>query len=284
VDQAFCLNVPLYGDPPCPCPLEVPPGAIIEDEPCGEAMNDGCNQSPPVFAPAACGDVIFGSAWAEGGSRDTDWYLVNHPGGALQATLTSQFPGVCFIVDGIDTCDPIVVGQIGCSDGCENIAVAGANLPAGEYVVFVATGECSGGEIFDGHPCGTRNDYVLEIACVPVGRCCLGVGECELLTQAQCVSQGGTYGGDGSSCNGTGACCLLDGTCVVTTIGTCIFSGGDFQGECTTCTDTICCGQQVGACCLLDGTCIETNPGVCAISSGVYQGDCTTCAGAPCGP
>jgi hypothetical protein len=57
-DQAFCLNVPLYGTPPCPCPLACPPGAIPEAEACGQDTNGGCDVDPPVFGQASCNDVI----------------------------------------------------------------------------------------------------------------------------------------------------------------------------------------------------------------------------------
>jgi len=155
------------------CPLDCPPGALDEVEPCGIDSNGGCSSAPPIFIDADCGDTFCGRAFAEGGIRDTDWYLVGHSGGPITGTLISQFPGVCFIVDGIAECRPVVVGDIGCGDFCENIAVASANLPPGNYAVFVATGMCDGSGIFEGFPCGSGfNDYVLEIACEPcIGDC-----------------------------------------------------------------------------------------------------------------
>ncbi|MCH8993296.1 MAG: hypothetical protein IIA44_16280, partial [Acidobacteria bacterium] len=165
-----------------PCDVDCPAGALEEGEACGSDTNGGCNSVPPVYTNAVCGDVFCGTAWADGGTRDTDWYIVEHGGGILSATLTSQFSGVCFILDGIGTCSPVVVGDIGCSDDCENIANASADLPAGTYVVFVATGICTGGAIFDGIPCGSGdNDYVLEINCqVPVADAFLDIkpGSC----------------------------------------------------------------------------------------------------------
>ncbi|MHC4429813.1 MAG: proprotein convertase P-domain-containing protein, partial [Planctomycetota bacterium] len=154
------------------CPLDCPPGSLDEGEPCGSDTNGGCNSSPPIFTVAACGDTYCGTSWASGGTRDTDWYLIAHDGGPISGLLTSQFPGVCFIVDGIDACAPAVVGDIGCADQCANIALAAADLPAGNYVVFVSPGDCAGGGIFDGIPCGSgANDYVLEIACEAVPPC-----------------------------------------------------------------------------------------------------------------
>jgi subtilisin-like proprotein convertase family protein len=154
------------------CPLDCPPDALDEGEPCGSDTNGGCNSVPPVFTVADCGDTFCGTSWALGGTRDTDWYLVAHGGGPISGILTSQFPGTCFIVDGIDNCAPAVIGAIGCADQCANIAAASADVGPGNYVVFVSPGDCAGGGIFDGIPCGSgANDYVIEITCEVVPPC-----------------------------------------------------------------------------------------------------------------
>ncbi len=116
----------------CTNPLKCPPGAIFENEPCGDDFNGGCNSDPPVFIDAGSGGTFCGTGWLDDGARDTDWYLVEHPGGTLTATLTSRFPGVCYIVDGISTCMPAVVGDIGCSEDSVPVADASATLPPGE--------------------------------------------------------------------------------------------------------------------------------------------------------
>ena len=179
--DSLCGSTALANCPSCVqpgCPLDCPPGALDEGEPClvdndTDVTNGGCNSTPPVFTDAACNDTFCGTVStyvvAGGDNRDTDWYMVSHPGGTISATLVSQFPGVCFIVDGVgpggNPCAPAVVGNIGCSSDCANIQVASASLPAGTVVVFVSTGDCAGGGIFAGYPCGSANDYVLDIDC-----------------------------------------------------------------------------------------------------------------------
>ncbi|MBN2055187.1 hypothetical protein JW905_09710, partial [bacterium] len=73
-DGVTCL------DPvPCnPCIVTCPMGGILEGEPCGTDNNGGCNMLPdtPLFVDMECGDLYCGNAWADGGSRDTDWYQV----------------------------------------------------------------------------------------------------------------------------------------------------------------------------------------------------------------
>ncbi|MHC4429061.1 MAG: hypothetical protein ACYS0D_10750, partial [Planctomycetota bacterium] len=109
-----------------PCDLDCPPEALDEGEACGDDTNGGCNSSPAVFTPASCGDTFCGTAWATGGMRDTDWYIVDLPDpdgdgfSELRGTVVSNFPAVCFIVDiGGGDCSVIeVVGDIGCGSQC----------------------------------------------------------------------------------------------------------------------------------------------------------------------
>jgi hypothetical protein len=178
-----------------------------EGEGCGGDTNGGCNAPTPVFTDAACGDTWCGSSFADGGTRDTDWYLITlTETSLLSAELRSEFPGVCFIVDGIAACAPVVVGDIGCSDGCELIQTASAVLAPGDYVVFVSTGDCAGGGIFDGIPCGSGiNDYTVFITCTPVsdeGGCCFPDGSCQDLTEGDCTAAGGVFQGLGTNCDG----------------------------------------------------------------------------------
>ena len=150
-----------------------PPEAHQDSERCGSDVNGGCSSVPPVFIDLSCGDVWCGNAWADGGTRDVDWYLVDliDPDGdgveKLTATVVSDIPVVCFLIDGIgpNECNPVAVG-IGCGDGGLNIAVASATLQApSTYAVVVAAGDCSGDGIFDGFPCGTQNSYFLSVQC-----------------------------------------------------------------------------------------------------------------------
>ncbi|MHC4102555.1 MAG: EF-hand domain-containing protein [Planctomycetota bacterium] len=188
-------------------PCEVVCSDVSLDEPgaCGFENDGGCSFFPAQVVPADPGDVFCGRAWADGGFRDTDWYLlcVEDPDGdgvaQVCGTLISEFPGVCFILDGVGTsecssweCDPVVVGQIGCGADCRNLAVASACVPApGDYVVFVAPGHCDGSGIFDDYPCDTSNDYQL---CITVTNACdEPCGDCP--TGAACPAD---LDGDGS--------------------------------------------------------------------------------------
>ena len=298
------------GPPPPPgCEIECPAGALEEGEPCGDDTNGGCNSVPTVFTDAQCGDTFCGTTWADGGTRDTDWYLITISGGTLSASVTSAGPTTLFIVDGIGTCAPVVVGAIGCGDACSPIADASADLPAGEYVVFVAPGDCAGGGIFDGYPCGTSNDYVVTITCdaAVVGACCLPDGSCvDGIGQAECEDEPSSA--DCGNCNvphdGLGcsdaACeaivCGLDSFCCdVGWDQICADSaelncdcgsgpgglGGEFF-EGLTCDDDPCGPPPppTGGCCQCDGGdqfCTVEAEDDCAALGGAYLGDDAAC-------
>lgn len=144
---------------------------------------------------------------------------------------------------------------------------------------------------FDSRENGTvANRPQLTITYTPpagTGACCLGGGVCEVLTSTQCTTQGGTYQGNGTSCNPnpcaqpTGGCCFSDGSCSVVTSTVCGGSGGTWQGSGTSCTPNTC-PQPTGACCVAAGTCSEVTSAQCTAISGEYQGVGTTCALTEC--
>ncbi len=306
---SFILDVSCSGGGGGGCDLECPAGALDEGEVCGTDTNGGCNTVPPIFTDAQCGDTFCGTAWAAG-DRDTDWYLVNHGGGILSSTLTSQFQGVNFIVDiGFPGCAPAVVGQIGCSNDCSPTLDASADLPAGTYVVFVATGNCDGSGIFDGVPCGSgNNDYTLSISCegLVTGACCLPDNTCvDGLTQSECEDP--PPSGDCGDCDqpdpaGAPGCsdpvceaivCAIDPFCCATAWdGICAGEaedfcdcgggagglGGVYQGDDTVCPGPTC--IPVGGCCQCDGEdqfCTIESEDDCETLGGNYLGDGEAC-------
>jgi hypothetical protein len=313
--EAVSLCGDLCAPQECDPPLACPPGSLIEPEACGADTNGGCNSVPVAFTNAACGDTWCGTAWAAGGTRDTDWYLVCHGGGTLSATLVSEAQNLAFIVDGIGTCAPVVVGTIGCSANCANQVVASADLPAGQYVVFVAAGTCDGAGIFDGNPCGSTNDYYVSIACTPpaggcdsdddcapgdvcIGGCCVtpppplcqdpGAGDC-------CTPWGGL------GCNNPDCClrvCGIDPFCCdvawdsicadeAATFPQCNCAGGGncpgAGGDCCTadgtpgCDDVDCCDAVCG----VDPFCCDTAwDSICSGEAcDLFAGVCDCCGG-----
>ncbi len=82
---------------------------------------------------------------------------------------------------------------------------------------------------------------------VPMGACCLPVtGECQLRSQANCLSLGGNYSGDNTTCapnpcpEPVGACCLNNGSCVDTVPSNCTTLGGMFRYGASACATVAC--------------------------------------------
>ncbi|MHC5026555.1 MAG: M12 family metallo-peptidase [Planctomycetota bacterium] len=123
-----------------------------EGEACGDDSNGGCNNRPPDFGAIACGETICGLAWANGNTRDTDWYFmtVTDACTSLTATLNAEFPGLVIIVDG--AC------QTTLAQGDNTTPATTVVLP-GSYVIIVAPAN------FEGAPCGTTNGYDVTLEC-----------------------------------------------------------------------------------------------------------------------
>lgn len=140
-----------------PQPCILPTATGTENEVCGASGNDGCNDTSggsPV-QPIALGDKIAGTFWANGGTRDTDWYgLTIAADTQVTVKVSSGSFSTLLILGG--NCGSIVTLGAG-SGSCPNEATACLN--AGTYKIFVATQD------FEGLICGTgaANNYVLEV-------------------------------------------------------------------------------------------------------------------------
>ncbi len=144
------------------CWVPQPPGSILEgEERCLVAyvdhLNGGCDSTPPVFQPLACGQTLYGhggSRWANQG-RDTDWFTTTLAApGVLRLTWESEFLANVYIMragSGPHLCDPndpqgyrLLVSAI--MPRCGIAELTTGLLPAGEYWIEVAAlGEVSGG-------------------------------------------------------------------------------------------------------------------------------------------
>jgi len=165
VFQPTNLQIFRTGTSPCDADwgmAECPDDGIPEGEPCGGVSSDGCNTTlPGAFVPIACGQTICGTAWADGGLRDTDWFELT-----LATTTTVTFTGTAAF--------PLRLGILN-TGGVPDCALAtaflktttalpgatatlNATLAPGTWWLWV------GPSIFDGHPCGSgTNDYVVTL-------------------------------------------------------------------------------------------------------------------------
>ncbi len=156
---------------PCPLPcVECPPGALDEGEPCGEDTNGGCLSDPnaPIVVSIACGDTVCGTAWAEGGTRDTDWYeIVTTEPAIFTMSVEAEFEVVFGPLEsnnpGSGDCADLTgyVSPYATAAACEEgVSVTSLCLPAGTHWFFV------GPTVYDGIPCTAGEiNYVMTITC-----------------------------------------------------------------------------------------------------------------------
>ena len=161
---------------------------------------------------------------------------------------------------------------------------------------------------------------VVGIARSADGACCFPDFSCLVGSSDDCAVAGGTYFGEGTTCEPSpcapGACCV-DGVCSIETESDCMAAGGEWsegadcaeigcepvgaccvQGDCTLtteagcddaggswsegedCSTTVC--DRVGACCYGDGSCAVVTEAECNLSGGNYRGDDAACEVAAC--
>ncbi len=181
------------------CPMDCSSSAT-ELEACGSDTNGGCNDPSGANATEsiALNGSVCGTFWADGGTRDTDWYSFNLAADAtvnltVNASLTvtiglldGNCPPAIFAIDGAQSCGAFL-------EGC---------LPAGNCVAFVALGS------FTGTPCGSGdlNNYqaiLSELAPCDAPSCGEGTNDC-------CVAQVTPYCSDATCCS---AVCAADAYC-----------------------------------------------------------------------
>jgi hypothetical protein len=143
-----------------PEPFDCPEGAGLESEACGEDLNGGCNATPmPVFESINCGDLICGTIWADGGTRDTDWYLLTlYSETVITLTGSGNFD---FVIGFVDTSDCGLAAALDpYATGAPNtIQTISRTAGPGTYVAFVSH------QLYEGSPCGNANDYWILLDC-----------------------------------------------------------------------------------------------------------------------
>ena len=173
------------------CGYSCPAGAAAEPESCGQHANDGCNLGAPAFTQISCGITVCGTAQAQSGDRDTDWYAFSVSDGDgdgvahISATVTAEFPAVFFILN--DDCANILAFAQGESDQCQPATITACVVP-GTYRVFVAPGTADGA-VYDGIPCGSGDRYWLEVTC---GDTCLPEANDECIDAAP-ITDGASF-------------------------------------------------------------------------------------------
>ena len=177
-DQA-CADLAALNCEAAPCgAIDISCATITEPEACGTVVNDGCLMAMPGFTDIVSGDIVNGTAWADGGGRDTDWYkIVIDPAadvngdGLVQICLTvvSEMPIVTRVLfdAALDCSNPVGVGTHAYSQTCAPFFSGGSgDIAVGTYYVFAFIGTAAGFPVFDGYPCAGPNfgsNYMMSV-------------------------------------------------------------------------------------------------------------------------
>jgi len=139
--------------------IECSPTWTTEGEACDGDNNGGCNSAPPVFEDINCGDTICGTAWADNGVRDTDWYQFRLASQmTIKVTGAADFPFMLGFVDTADCALTAAVDPVATGPECEVISASRVAGP-GTYWVFAAPN--TGYRVF----CGQNSQYWFTLEC-----------------------------------------------------------------------------------------------------------------------
>jgi hypothetical protein len=137
------------------CSLTQPTGSILETETCGQNLNGGCNMLPatPAYQTLTCGQTVWGTSWANGGSRDTDWFTFTiGTAGTVTWSANTEFNYVLFFADISNCSAPVILASVA-SNACQATTLSHNFTSTGTYAAIIAP------STFEGYPCGTNNKY-----------------------------------------------------------------------------------------------------------------------------
>ncbi len=155
--------------PVAPCSVIAVGTTALEPEACGDDTNGGCNSPGGILDTTVIDEtspqVIEGTAFADCGLRDLDWYVFTlFSDQSIDFSLSSEMPMAATILSSgggvaLDCGALFIAGNVNSQD-CVTASDT-INLVAGEYIMLVLPENADGTPMFDGFPCGYSNDYVL---------------------------------------------------------------------------------------------------------------------------
>lgn len=156
--ETVCVDVP--GGTACPCPIDCPPDAVREMEPCGQHLNDVCqlDATTPFMSP---GKTHCGTTFVHGSMFDADnWYTSVTGGSNYTVQFRAQFLAqvtVYFIPAGGGCADG--VGLLTRTMETCTASILTFTAPGTGVVFIVVEPVLTGMDI----PCGECNEYALRV-------------------------------------------------------------------------------------------------------------------------
>ncbi|MFA7331368.1 MAG: T9SS type A sorting domain-containing protein [Candidatus Delongbacteria bacterium] len=161
-DQDYALTLTCLGDP-CEGHVPVQCDGTAEVEP-----NEGWNDDNASYNEIAEDETVCGSVWADGGSRDLDWYRFTVPGDEpMNVSLVAEideFDAIVFLLDyELDGATYTAANQNG---PCQGETINYECLTPGDYYAVIAHTD------FEGVPLDQNYSLTLTMAaCTPVDPC-----------------------------------------------------------------------------------------------------------------
>lgn len=175
---------PASCEPPPPCIVDCPAGAVIEPDDCqfgnpapNDQVNGGCNATPNAFTPIDCDVPVCGTGYFDGSFRDTDWWKLDASGDLSSTTYTmtgsAEFNAVYGRVEngGVDDCAGVTsFAEFAVQAKCTDFNVVTARLDPGVYWFFVGPDfselvDCN--QPAGGPPAEVGENYVMTVLCDP---------------------------------------------------------------------------------------------------------------------
>ncbi len=158
--EDYCITID-NAPPPC---FACVPGAYMESEVCGinypDGTNGGCNNGggagPFTYEPLVLNTDNCGTAWFDGGTRDTDWWEFTAAGGSYDFTVSSEFPAILGFIDMSAGCPVFSFFDFAFNPACGTTTLTTV-LPAGLWVAFVAN------DFSTIITCGTDDEYSMRV-------------------------------------------------------------------------------------------------------------------------
>lgn len=182
---------------------QLPASNATEAETCGANLNGGCESTPFAAQAISVGARVAGTFWANGDTRDTDWYQLQVASlSTISLDLHSKGPGRVFLVD--DGCPGAVIAASDPGAASCPANVTQCVLP-GTYRIVVAM------TVFSGFPCSdtVNTKYVLSVDSAPCDASAPSNDDCA--TAQPVPASGGSYAFDTRLANSSNA--ALDPTC-----------------------------------------------------------------------
>jgi hypothetical protein len=135
--------------------FDCPIGSTPELEVCADTTNNGCNNVIPAFENIALGETKCGTAFFNGGTRDTDWYTFTLTQ-TTEVTLTGQ-ADFDLLIGFIASPCPATVFIASATSSAGATATVTTTLAAGTYYAFAAP------QFTNVFACGEADRYILTL-------------------------------------------------------------------------------------------------------------------------